>query len=65
MKHLIDLFEHTGVKELKRQPGLKQRDRSRLPSAVTKHQPAGKRIQGRSLNILLDCYIETRAGHNA
>jgi hypothetical protein len=34
---------------------VRRRDRSRLPNAVIKYLPAGKRN--------LDCYIETRADH--
>jgi hypothetical protein len=40
-------------------------DRSRLPNAIMKYQPARKRNPGRPLKRLLDCYIETGAGHNA
>jgi hypothetical protein len=36
-------------------------DRSRLPKAIMKHQPLGKRDSGNPLR-LMDCYIETGAG---
>jgi hypothetical protein len=38
---------------------------SRLPNDIIKYQPEGKRNPGRPLKRLLDCYIETVAGHKA
>jgi hypothetical protein len=40
-------------------------DRSRLPNAIIKYQPEGKRNPGCPLKTLLDCYIQTGECHKA
>jgi hypothetical protein len=40
-------------------------DRSQLPNAILKYQPAGKRNPGHPLKRLVYCYTETTAGYKA
>jgi hypothetical protein len=40
-------------------------ERSRLPYAIIKYHPAGKRKPGHPLKRLIDCYIGTKMGHEA